>query len=89
MQNDSGDSGSHEERSGKSPRQRFLTVAARRVETILKTLRLLGNCANPQSYQYQEHEVERMFDAIERELQLARAKFDQRRKKRVQFRFDE
>jgi hypothetical protein len=89
MDPDAHDAGDDQQGERKSSRDRFLRVAARRVETILRTVRLLGNCSNPSSYEYQDHEVRKMFDAIERELQVARAKFEQRQKKRVQFRFEE
>ena len=59
----------------KTPRERFLAVAERRTRTILKTLRLLGNCAN-RSYEYYPEEVNRIFSAIQAELDKARAKFD-------------
>lgn len=72
----------------KTPRERFVTVAARRTETILRTLRLLGNCANTAGYEYRPDEVERMFVAIERELQVARAKFEQKQKRKIEFSFE-
>lgn len=43
---------------------RFNKVAAARVNRIIDTLRLLGNCANRNNYEYTPQDVEQMFDAI-------------------------
>ena len=59
----------------KTRRERFLTVAERRTREILHKIRLLGNCSNKSSYEYSEDEVARIFEAIERELHAARARF--------------
>ena len=45
-------------------RQRFEKVATKRVETILKTLDLLGNCSNPYNYEYSKEDVDKIFKAI-------------------------
>ena len=68
----------------KTPRERFLKVAERRTVQILKMLRLLGNCANPSSYEYNPEEVDRIFDEIQKELDLARRGFNKR--KEIEFR---
>ncbi len=68
----------------KTPRERFLKIAERRTVQILKMLRLLGNCANRSSYEYNPEEVDRIFDEIQRELDLAHARFNKR--KEIEFR---
>ena len=68
----------------KTPRERFLKVAERRTVQILKMFRLLGNCANPSSYEYYPEEADRIFDEIQKELNLARARFNKRRE--IEFR---
>ena len=45
-------------------RQRFEKVATKRVDTILKTLDLLGNCSNPYNYEYSKEDVDKIFKAI-------------------------
>ena len=68
----------------KTTRERFLKVAERRTVQILKMLRLLGNCANRSSYEYHAEEADRIFDEIQKELDLARARFN--KKKKIEFR---
>lgn len=68
----------------KSRRERFLAVAERRTREILHKIRLLGNCSNRSAYEYQDHEVEQIFLAIERELETARSRFAGR--KEIEFR---
>ena len=71
-------------RDTSSRRDRFLRVAERRTREILHKIHLLGNCSNRSAYDYTEKEVERIFKAIEDELQAARLKFTGR--KRIDFR---
>ena len=68
----------------KSPRDRFLVVAERRTREILHKIRLLGNCSNRSAYEYEDEEVERIFRAIQEELETAQAKFS--RRKEIDFR---
>ena len=68
--------------------KRFYRVAERRVNNVLNSLRLLGQCANTQTYEYTDEDVRRMFREIERELRSAKQAFaadDQSR----QFKFRE
>lgn len=62
-------------RPRKTPRERFLIVAERRTREILHKIRLLGNCANRSAYEYEEEEAERIFTAIQEELDAAKARF--------------
>lgn len=57
-------------------RDRFLRVAERRTREILHKLRLLGNCSNKSAYSYTDGEVDRIFTAIEEQLNEARARFE-------------
>ena len=62
----------------KSPEQkteRFYRVAERRVNNILKALKLLGQCSNTRVYEYTDDDVQRMFRGIERELRNAKQSF--------------
>lgn len=59
----------------KSRRERFLSVAERRTREILKKVRLLGNCSNRSAYHFEKSEIDRIFDAIEQELALAKERF--------------
>lgn len=57
-------------------RQRFEKVATKRVETILKTLDLLGNCSNPYNYEYSKEDVEKIFKAINIKLTEVKVSFN-------------
>jgi hypothetical protein len=59
----------------KTRRERFLQVAPRRTKAVLRDLRLLGNCGNRSAYEYNDAEIEKIFAAVQRELELARARF--------------
>ncbi len=49
-------------------RERFEKVASNRVQRILDTLTLLGNCANRNNYEYDSKDVEHMFSEISKKL---------------------
>jgi hypothetical protein len=56
--------------------QRFERVAEKRVSDLIRRIRLLGNLSNRSNYAYTERHVRHMFTAVERELKLARSRFD-------------
>lgn len=55
-----------------SKRERFTKVAAIRVQRIISTLELLQNCSNRNNYEYDEEDVNHMFDEISKALRDAR-----------------
>lgn len=55
--------------------QRFKRVAEKRTRTVLRALRVLGNCGNRGNYQYSPEEVKKIFFEIDRSVKAARAKF--------------
>ncbi|WP_352402813.1 hypothetical protein [Pyramidobacter sp.] len=58
-----------------SKEERFVRVAESRTNKIIHMIRLLGNCANKNNYEYTETEVKKIFAAIEGELRIAKTKF--------------
>jgi len=56
-------------------KEAFRRLAAQRTNGVLERLRVLGNCANRQLYDYSEEDVRKIFTAIEREVRLVKAKF--------------
>ncbi|EKN69293.1 hypothetical protein BABA_10536 [Neobacillus bataviensis LMG 21833] len=66
---------------------RFIKIAEQRTNKILKTLKLLGNCANKGNYSYTEEEVRKIFTAIERELRNTRNKFQEQQQDEIEFKF--
>ena len=67
--------------NGETKREAFLRLAEKRTNAVLERIRVLSNCANPYAYEYTDEDVRRIFAAIDQELKIARAKFqDQRRR---------
>jgi hypothetical protein len=56
-------------------REKFLRLATQRTREVLDRLRILGNCANRQLYEYSENDVRKIFSAIEDQLKAVKAKF--------------
>jgi ABC-type Fe3+-hydroxamate transport system substrate-binding protein len=54
---------------------RFVRIAETRTNKIINMIRLLGNCANKSAYAYNEEQVRKIFNAIDKELKLTRSKF--------------
>ena len=64
-----------EEKNINKKRDRFKRIATKRTQKILKTLKLLGNCANKSNYEYNQEEVDKIFRAIEDEIATTKSKF--------------
>ena len=56
-------------------RERFVRIAEARTNKILNMIRLLGNCASKNNYEYSDEDIKQIFNAIEKELRAAKAKF--------------
>lgn len=74
------------ERKGrKTPLERFVTVAPRRTNHVLDAVRLLERCADRRIYEFEEPEVDKIFEAIDLAVARARARFDEETKKQPRF----
>lgn len=56
-----------------SRRKRFTKVATNRVQKIIDYLNLLQNCSNRRNYEYDEEDVNHMFEEISKALKDAKA----------------
>ena len=56
-------------------RERFIRLAEARTNKILDMMRLLGNCSSTTNYEYTDEDVKKIFNAIEKELKITKAKF--------------
>ena len=56
-------------------RERFKRLAVYRTNQVLKRLKVLGNCANRGAYEYSEEEVNKIFNAVEKQIKDIKAKF--------------
>lgn len=70
-----------------SKRERFIRIAAKRTQHVLERVRILGNCANRSVYEYSSDDVDKIFAAIEEELQDTRRRFKDRKKRTDEFKF--
>lgn len=61
-------------------RERFTKVAERRTNRLLNDVRLLGNTSNKSLYKYEQTDVDKIFEAIDKKLVETRAKFKTRNK---------
>jgi hypothetical protein len=57
------------------PQYRFERIATRRVQEIINKIQTLGNCSNKSFYDYQQWQVEKIFESIREELRKAQARF--------------
>ena len=58
-----------------TPQERFNRLGTLRTNAVLRRLKVLGNCANRQAYQYTEEDVDKIFSEVERKLKEVKAKF--------------
>ncbi len=64
----------------------FRRLAERRTNAVLDRIRVLGNLSNPYAYEYTDDEVRTIFTAIDKELRLTRAKFQNQRRREFKLR---
>lgn len=56
-------------------RNKFVGLAEARVNRAIKDIRLIGNLANRGAYTYEEEDVRKIFKALQKELDAAKARF--------------
>lgn len=56
-------------------RKKFVELAEARVNRTIKDIRLIGNLSNQSAYEYSDEDTKKMFRAIQKELDAARARF--------------
>ncbi|MBE7019642.1 MAG: hypothetical protein E7413_07195 [Ruminococcaceae bacterium] len=66
-------------------REKFVRIAEARTNKIISMVQLLGNCANPSCYEYTEKDVSDIFSTIEREVKIAKMKFNSLDEKLTRF----
>ena len=58
-----------------SKHEKFRRIATSRTQKVLDALRILGNCANTQTYEYTREEVEKIFKNIRATTEEIKQKF--------------
>ena len=59
-----------------SRHNRFVRIAEARTNKLIEQIRLLSNCSNRSNYEYHDDEVELIFSTIQKELKLAKSRFE-------------
>jgi len=57
-------------------RDRFKRLASLRTNEVIRRLKVLGNCANRQAYEYDADDVSKIFGEIDRKVREVKAKFN-------------
>jgi len=60
--------------------EKFVKLAESRTNKIIKTIKLLSNLSNRSYYAYSDTDIKAIFEAIEKEIKLAKLKFQQKGK---------
>lgn len=66
-------------------RDRFVKIAENRTNKIIDMIKLLGNCSNKNNYSYNEEDVRQIFSAIDQELKITKAKFQESQSNKKEF----
>jgi hypothetical protein len=56
-------------------RERFVRLGTHRTNEVLRKLKVLGNCANRNLYEYDDKDIEKIFTEIERKMREVKAQF--------------
>lgn len=67
---------------GETKHEKFKRIAAARTLRTLEDLRLLGNCSNRSTYNYNTEYVNKIFSAIDKEVKRVKSLFN---KPKVEF----
>ena len=55
---------------------KFKSLAEKRTNSALKQIRLIGNLANPSSYEYSSEQVIKIVEALNAEIKSVQRRFD-------------
>ena len=56
-------------------RDKFIRLAEARTNKIIDMIQLLGNCSNQSQYEYSQKDVNKIFTAIQAELDAAKKRY--------------
>ena len=70
-------------------REKFIELANKRVVSAIDKMRLIGNLSDNRYYQYSDADVKKIIDALTKELNSVRAKFQHNKnQKEKEFRLE-
>ena len=61
---------------GESKSGRFKRVAERRVQRVLDSLRSLSQCANKRMYQWEDNDLKKIWEAVDKELKNCKTSYE-------------
>ena len=61
---------------GETKEERFKRVAEKRVQRVVASLRGLSQCSNRRMYQWNDHQLKKIWGAVGKELKRCRASFE-------------
>ena len=61
--------------NSETKRERFVRLVEARTNKIINMVQLLGNCSNQSQYEYNQKDVDKIFKAIQTELDEAKKRF--------------
>ncbi|MFJ8525460.1 hypothetical protein [Bacillus cereus] len=67
--------------------QKFEELGEKRMNEAIKKIRLLGNLANRNNYDYTDNHVKSIISTLESEIQLLKNKFRKEENNEIEFRF--
>ena len=70
---------------GESKHDRFIRLATTRTQTAINKIRVLGNCANMDNYEYTADEANKIIRALENEVKALKAQFSTGKSKKRAF----
>lgn len=74
--------------SGNKKIEKFEELAEKRVSDILKKLKLIGNLANKNNYEYTETHVKQIIDTLESEIKTLKNRFiEENKDRKTEFKF--
>ncbi len=61
---------------GETKEQRFKRIAEKRVQLVLESLRKLSQCANKRMYKWNEKQLNKIWEAVNKELGKCKERFE-------------
>ncbi len=70
---------------GETKETRFIRIAEKRVQRVLDSIRSLSQASNKRMYQWDDKQMKKIWDAIDRELKICRESFEDAEPKEFKF----
>ena len=61
---------------GETKENRFKRVGEKRVQRVLDSIRSLSNCSNKRMYKWNDDQLKKIWNAIDKELKICKASFE-------------